>query len=127
MHGWGLGHARFVYTQLTRLLTRLLTRQLTRLLTRQLTQFNHSTTHSTTTPVGSPTNQFDALDLDGNGVLTPDELYPVVQDLLQSQVSEHQWAPISPEDCEKLALALDTDGDGVISNFEFQQFCQVLK
>jgi Ca2+-binding EF-hand superfamily protein len=70
--------------------------------------------------------KFDALDVDGDGVLTPDELYPVVEGLLKSQVSAQQWTPISQGDCEKLARALDTDGDGVISNFEFQQFCQVL-
>ena len=65
--------------------------------------------------------KFMDLDTDGNGVLTPDELFPIVGDLLGT----YAWG-VTPQQCQTLAQVLDLDGDGVISADEFLSYCQVV-
>ena len=61
--------------------------------------------------------QFALIDVDGNGVLTSDELFPVIEDLVQCP-----WA-ITMDHCHKFVQIFDADGDGVISVGEFHDFC----
>ena len=60
--------------------------------------------------------QFALIDVDGNGVLTSDELFPVIEDLVQCP-----WA-ITPEHCNQFVEVFDEDGDGVIDMGEFHTF-----
>ena len=64
--------------------------------------------------------KFKSVDLDGNGVLTPDELFPVIEEMV-----ECPWA-ITIEHCQRFAKVFDDNGDGVISVEEFVAFCQFL-
>jgi len=57
---------------------------------------------------------FDMYDVDGNGFLSPDELFPIVQDL--SQVHP---VNITEEHCKKLIVIFDEAKNGVISRSEF--------
>ena len=65
--------------------------------------------------------EFDALDADGNGVLSPDELAPVVVSMSQSE----PWA-ITYEHCLRFASVFDADGNGTIERVEFLRFMQFL-
>jgi Ca2+-binding EF-hand superfamily protein len=51
--------------------------------------------------------QFTELDQNGDGVLTPDELYPVIKSLLGG----HQWT-MTLEHCDQFAAVFDENGDG---------------
>ena len=64
--------------------------------------------------------KFDSCDTDGNGVLTPDELFPVVEELMGFGQS---WA-ITMDHCRRFASVFDDDGNGVITQDEFLGFCQ---
>ena len=66
-------------------------------------------------------SEFNGLDRDGNGVLTPDELFPIVEDLLGFS----SWA-ISLEHCYQLADVFDDNGDGVISAEEFVELVKFM-
>jgi Ca2+-binding EF-hand superfamily protein len=57
---------------------------------------------------------FDKFDDDGNGVLSPDELFPIVQ-----EISQVHPVNITEEHCNKMALIFDEDKNGVISRDEF--------
>ena len=46
-------------------------------------------------------------DADGNGVLTPDELFPVIEELMR----KNPWA-VTMEHCVKFAAIFDADGNG---------------
>ena len=65
--------------------------------------------------------QFKELDEDGNGVLTAEELYPVLTTL----TSDSPWA-VSMDHCERFAKIFDTDGNGVLTIDEFVGFCRFL-
>ena len=58
--------------------------------------------------------QFDALDTDKNGVLTPDELAPVVSAVANSQPWDVTYAQ-----CQEFAAVFDADGNGTIEKNEF--------
>ena len=61
---------------------------------------------------------YDAFDTDGNGVLTPDELFPVIEEMV-----EVPWA-VTMEHCNRFVEIFDENGDGVIGLDEFATFCQ---
>ena len=63
--------------------------------------------------------QFDALDTDGNGTLSPDELAPVVANVVRSE----PW-DVTFEQCQKFANVFDADGNGTIERAEFLTFAQ---
>jgi Ca2+-binding EF-hand superfamily protein len=65
--------------------------------------------------------EFAALDVDGSGTLTPDELYPIVLDLADADA-----VGVTYEHCERFANLFDTNGDGVISRGEFVEFSQFM-
>jgi len=65
--------------------------------------------------------QFDRCDTDGNGILTLDEIYPVILDL--SGVSDFS---VTLEHCARFAELFDFDGDGVISRSEFAEFAKTM-
>ncbi|KAF8370115.1 hypothetical protein HHK36_009048 [Tetracentron sinense] len=54
---------------------------------------------------------FDALDLDGNGDVTGEELYELMTNM---------GINLPLEDCQDIIAALDEDGDGVVSIEEFK-------
>ena len=62
--------------------------------------------------------KFKSVDLDGNGVLTPDELYPVIEEMV-----EVPWA-VTMDHCNRFVDIFDDNGDGVIGLDEFATFCQ---
>merc|ERR1719502_1803805 len=64
-------------------------------------------------------DQFDALDADGNGVLSPEELAPVVAGVANSQPYDVTYAQ-----CKKFADVFDKDGNGTIERIEFLAFTQ---
>jgi len=64
---------------------------------------------------------FDKFDTDGNGVLSPDELFPIVQ-----EVSEVHPVNITEEHCNKMALIFDEDKNGVISRSEFSNLVRFI-
>jgi Ca2+-binding EF-hand superfamily protein len=66
-------------------------------------------------------DRFRALDTDGNGTLSPDELYPVVVELSEA----HPYA-VSLEHCVELTQIFDVHGDGVIREDEFIDFARFL-
>ena len=53
--------------------------------------------------------RFNAIDEDGNGVLTPDELFPIIEDMISCP-----WA-VTMDHCTKFLDIFDENGDGVIS------------
>ena len=61
--------------------------------------------------------EFDALDADGSGNLSPDELAPVIVELSKAQ----PWS-VSLEHCLKFAAVFDADGNGTIERDEFLKF-----
>merc|ERR1719460_886882 len=63
----------------------------------------------------------DQVDQDRNGVLTPDELYPVVVDLSK----EHPYS-ITLEHCHRFVQVWDEDGNGVITRDEMFEFCKFM-
>ena len=65
------------------------------------------------------TEKFREVDTDGNGVLTPDELFPVIEELLAAS----PWA-ITMEHCVQFTDIFDADGNGSISINEFYVFNQ---
>ena len=60
--------------------------------------------------------KFNEVDSDGNGVLSPDELYPVIEDLVSCP-----WS-ITLEHCKRFLEVFDENGDGVINLAEFHSF-----
>jgi len=65
--------------------------------------------------------QFVELDLDGNGVLTADELLPVIVELCQ----EHPL-DITTEHCQHLLEIFDEDNSGTIDKDEFLEFVRFI-
>ena len=59
------------------------------------------------------TDMFDKLDADRNGTLSPDELFPVIEGL----VNEHPMS-ITLSHCRAFADVFDANKDGVISKEE---------
>merc|ERR1712178_294249 len=66
-------------------------------------------------------SQFQQLDLDGNGALSPEELFPVVVEIS----SVHPCA-ISAEHCARFTQIFDKDGSGKIEKNEFVGFVKFL-
>jgi len=66
-------------------------------------------------------NFFRDLDKDGNGVLEPSELFPVVT----SMADAHQMA-LDIEQCQRFANVFDEDGDGLINMDEFVFFSRFM-
>ena len=63
---------------------------------------------------------FDDLDSDGNGVLTADELFPVLAGFTRSEFA------VTMEQCKRFAEILDDDGNGEISRDEFSTFVKTM-
>jgi len=63
--------------------------------------------------------RFAALDVDANGVLTLDELYPIIEEL----TGEHPVA-ITFDHCQQLMEIVDKDKNGTVSKDEFKEFIQ---
>ena len=63
-------------------------------------------------------DRFDALDADGNGSLSPDELWPVVVEMSGA----NDLTNITLDMCERLSQLFDEDGDGTIDRGEFVLF-----
>merc|ERR1719191_1569219 len=61
--------------------------------------------------------KFDSLDADKNGVLSPDEIYPVILEL-----SSEQPLNITMEHCLRFVGIFDAAGNGVLSRQEFTDF-----
>lgn len=64
------------------------------------------------------------LDVDRNGVVDPEELFPVVIELTNSE----PWA-VTDSHCRKFATIFDDDGDGLINLDEFEKlvrFCVIM-
>ena len=69
-------------------------------------------------------DRYKALDIDGNGHVTSDELFPIIIELTNSQ----PWA-VTDAHCARFASIFDTDGDGLISCSEFEaliRFCVLM-
>merc|ERR1719460_1788374 len=64
---------------------------------------------------------FAKVDADGNGKLTPDELFPIIEEM----VTEHPLS-ITMDHCVGFASVFDTNNDGVISRSEFRKFFEFL-
>merc|ERR1719324_1764272 len=64
---------------------------------------------------------FDKFDDDGNGVLSPDEMFPIVQ-----EISQVHPVNITEEHCNKMAVIFDEDKNGVISRDEFSHLVQFI-
>ena len=64
--------------------------------------------------LGEPGLKFEAMDMDGDGVLSKEEL--------QSKLRNMRW---SLEEAAETFAAMDRDGDGGISANEFAAFCQM--
>jgi len=62
---------------------------------------------------------FTTLDVDGNGVLSLDELYPVIEEM----TGEHPIS-ITIDHCRQLMAIVDSDENGTISKDEFKEFTQ---
>jgi Ca2+-binding EF-hand superfamily protein len=65
--------------------------------------------------------RFARLDVDKNGVLSPEELFPIVVDLAQA----HPYA-INQDHCVNFTKIFDVRGDGVIHEDEFIEFARFL-
>eukprot|EP00746_Dinoflagellata_sp_MGD_P162294 gnl/MRDRNA2_/MRDRNA2_89788_c0_seq1.p1 gnl/MRDRNA2_/MRDRNA2_89788_c0~~gnl/MRDRNA2_/MRDRNA2_89788_c0_seq1.p1 ORF type:complete len:1450 (+),score=368.34 gnl/MRDRNA2_/MRDRNA2_89788_c0_seq1:99-4448(+) len=66
-------------------------------------------------------SEFDVLDVDGNGTLCPEELYPVI-----IQLSEDRPVTVLPEHCSYLTAIFDEDNNGVISRGEFVELVRFI-
>ena len=69
---------------------------------------------------------FDATDGDGDGAVSPEEVYPVV---LQLYILANRQAPVNPPSRAKIAqlfAAADADGSGTLSRSEFYDFVLAL-
>ena len=66
----------------------------------------------------NPEETFDKLDADGNGALSPDELWPSIMEL----AGLRDDLVVEPEHCEDLARMFDADGNGVLDRREFCDF-----
>merc|ERR1719478_1367703 len=64
---------------------------------------------------------FAKVDEDGNGCLTPDELFPIIEEM----VDEHPLS-ITLSHCVAFAEVFDANKDGVISRSEFRNFFEFL-
>ena len=65
---------------------------------------------------------FDAVDIDRNGVLTPDEIYPLIADL--AQVNEMS---VTLQQCREFAAIFGKDGgSGIVTRLEFVEFCRTI-
>ena len=64
---------------------------------------------------------FDKVDTDRNGTLSPDELFPVIEDL----VNEHPMS-ITISHCKAFADVFDANKDGVISREEAKNFVKFI-
>jgi Ca2+-binding EF-hand superfamily protein len=65
--------------------------------------------------------KFAEVDSDGNGKLTPDELFPIIEEM----VTEHPLS-ITYEHCIEFAKVFDDNMDGVISRSEFRRFFEFM-
>ena len=68
--------------------------------------------------------RYKELDVDQNGVVDPEELFPVVIELTNSE----PWA-VTDAHCRKFAHIFDEDGDGRIDLTEFEKlvrFCVIM-
>jgi len=68
--------------------------------------------------------RYNELDVDSNGVVDPEELFPVVIELTNSE----PWA-VTDSHCRKFAHIFDEDGDGRIDISEFEKlvrFCVIM-
>lgn len=73
--------------------------------------------------MASCSEQFSALDVDGNGTLEPIELIPVIQNLCSDQSSQ---LTINAQRCEKFVSLFNTHQNGVVMKDEFVEFAQFL-
>merc|ERR1719326_2501270 len=64
---------------------------------------------------------FSRIDTDGNQVLTPDELYPLIVEL-----GEGHPLAISEKHCKMFGSLFDKNNDGVISKREFSEYARFL-
>ena len=62
---------------------------------------------------------FGDLDADKNGVLSAEELFPVIEHLLREEEIE-----VTKEHCTEFTEAFDENGDGVIQHDEFESYCR---
>merc|ERR1719460_144773 len=66
-------------------------------------------------------SMFAKIDTDGNGKLSPDELFPVIEEM----VTEHPLS-ITLDHCVEFAKVFDDNMDGVISRSEFRRFFEFM-
>jgi Ca2+-binding EF-hand superfamily protein len=66
-------------------------------------------------------SEFDALDIDANGSLSPDELYPVIVAL-----AEEHPITVGTQHCSYLSAIFDEDNNGVISRAEFVELVRFI-
>lgn len=66
-------------------------------------------------------NYFQGLDKDGNGVLDPEELTPMVKELIDA----HDMA-FDKDKCKRFAAVFDDNGDGMIEAGEFVNFARFM-
>ena len=62
-------------------------------------------------------SKYRELDIDGNGTLSVDELYPVLIEMTESQPYD-----VTFDRCRRVAQIFDDDKNGVISASEFKEF-----
>jgi Ca2+-binding EF-hand superfamily protein len=69
-------------------------------------------------------DRYTKLDVDRSGAIDAEELFPIILELTNSE----PWA-VTEEHCKKFLRIFDTDGDGLISLFEFNnllRFCVLM-
>eukprot|EP00746_Dinoflagellata_sp_MGD_P167618 gnl/MRDRNA2_/MRDRNA2_98398_c0_seq1.p1 gnl/MRDRNA2_/MRDRNA2_98398_c0~~gnl/MRDRNA2_/MRDRNA2_98398_c0_seq1.p1 ORF type:complete len:590 (+),score=125.49 gnl/MRDRNA2_/MRDRNA2_98398_c0_seq1:107-1876(+) len=66
---------------------------------------------------------FKELDQDGNGVLTNDELLPLLHQMLHDQFEEHHFA-VTQDHSKRLMEVFDADGNGVLCLAEWTEFAK---
>ena len=66
--------------------------------------------------------QFAKTDTDGNGVLSPDELYPLILELAEGATH----VSCTEQHCRMFSSLFDTNKDGVISKEEFGEYARFL-
>ena len=64
-------------------------------------------------------DRYQRLDVDGNGQIDANELYPIIVELTDSE----PWA-VTEEHCQRFMRIFDTDGDG---NIDLNEFCDLLR